>query len=246
MRRFVSIIAVLFLVASWVQADAGDWINLLGAKPFEAWEPAGDDWQIVGDVELDPKNPRKLNGKPGDGVLWNGAKGSTRNLITKQKFIDVETHVEFLISKGSNSGVKMMGLYEIQILDSYGKKVLSGDDCGGIYPLAEEQPRYHHIDQGVPPKVNACKPAGEWQTLDITFKAPRFDANGKKISHARFVKVVLNGQVVHENVDVDFPTGSAWRLRKEIPAGPLYLQADHGPVAFRNVKIRPLSDPKKD
>jgi Domain of Unknown Function (DUF1080) len=240
MRRLLSSCALLLLVPAMLHADAGDWINLFGPKPFEAWEPAGNDWQIVGDVELDAKNPRKLIGKPGEVVVWNGIKGSTNNLITKKKFTDIETHVEFLISKGSNSGVKMMGLYEIQILDSFGKKELTGDDCGGIYPLAEEQPRYHHIDQGVPPKVNASKPAGEWQTLDITFKAPRFDANGKKTSPARFIKVVLNGQVVHENVDVDFPTGSAWRLRKEIPSGPLYLQADHGPVAFRNVKIRSI------
>ena len=147
-----------------------------------------------------------------------------------------------MISKGSNSGVKLNGLYEIQILDSHGKtKELTGDDCGGIYPRAEEKPKYHHIDKGVPPRVNAAKPAGEWQTLDITFRAPRFDADGKKTADARFVKVVLNGQVIHEDVAVHYPTGSAWRLAKEIPRGPLLLQADHGPVAFRNVRVRPVA-----
>ena len=147
--------------------------------------------------------------------------------------------------KRSNSGAKLMGLYEIQILDSFGKKKLSGDDCGGVYPRAEEEPRYHHIDDGVPPRVNACKPAGEWQTLDITFRAPRFQA-GKKVANARFVKVVLNGKVVHENVDLEYPTGAAWRQKKEVAEGPLLLQGDHGPVAFRNVRIRPLPpDDKK-
>ncbi|OAI54895.1 hypothetical protein AYO44_14040 [Planctomycetaceae bacterium SCGC AG-212-F19] len=247
MRWVLTLGAVTVVLASVVGADDAAWVNLFGSKPLEAWEAPSADWQIVGNVELDPANPRKLTGKPGEGVLWNGPKGHTRDLITKQKFTDVEVHVEFVIPKGSNSGVKLMGLYEIQIVDSFGKKELTGDDCGGIYPRAEEQPKYHHIDKGVPPKVNACKPAGEWQTLDITFQAPRFDAEGKKTAPARFVKVVLNGQMVHENVDVNYPTGAAWRLKKEVPTGPLLLQADHGPVAFRNVKIRAGSaDPKKD
>ena len=137
-----------------------------------------------------------------------------------------------------------MGLYEIQILDSFGKKELTGDDCGGIYPRAEEQPKYHHIDKGTPPKVNACKPAGQWQSLDVIFKSPRFDADGKKISPARFVKVVFNGEVIHENVELEYPTGHAWK-NKEVASGPLLLQADHGPVAFRNVRVRPYVAEKK-
>ena len=136
-----------------------------------------------------------------------------------------------------------MGLYEIQILDTYGSKDLSGDSCGGIYPRAKEKPRYHHIDNGFPPRVNAARPAGQWQTLDITFRGPRFDKQGHKTTPARFVRVTLNGQLIHENVDVAAPTGSAWMWYKEIPTGPLLLQADHGPVAFRNVRVRPVELP---
>ena len=87
--------------------------------------------------------------------------------------------------------------------------------------------------------MNAAKPAGEWQTLDLIFKAPRFDGAGKKPANARFVKVVLNGQLVHEDLELQAPTGHAWRL-PEVRRGPLMLQADHGPVAFRNIRIRPL------
>src|SRR5262249_44365876 len=173
----------------------------------------------------------------------NGPKGRARNLVTRQLYDDVEVHVEFLIAKGSNSGVKLMGLYEIQILDSHGKKVLTGNDCGGIYPRAEEKPKYHHIDKGVPPRTNAARPAGQWQTLDIAFRAPRFDADGKKTANARFVKVVLNGQVVHEDVEVSCPTGAAWRLKKEVARGPLFLQADHGPGALRDARLRALGAP---
>ena len=116
----------------------------------------------------------------------------------------------------------------------YGKKdtELKYGDCGGIYNTA-------------PPRTNACKAPGEWQTYDVVFRAPRFDAAGKKTANARFVKVVLNGEVIHEDVAVEYPTGSAWRQKKETPTGPLLLQGDHGSVAFRNVRIRPLAE-KKD
>jgi hypothetical protein len=188
---------------------------------------------------MDPQDPKRLTAKPGNSVLVNGPKGRTRNLLSKQKFGDIESHIEFLIPERSNSGVKFEGLYEIQILDSYGVQTPKATDCGGIYPRAELKPTYHYLDDGVPPRVNAARPAGEWQTLDVIFQAPRFDAAGKKIANARFVKVVLNGQLIHENMELRTPTGNAWQ-DKEIPTGPLLLQADHGPVAFRNVRVRPI------
>ena len=76
-------------------------------------------------------------------------------------------------------------------------------------------PKYHHIDEGTPPRVNAARPPGEWQSLDVTFRAPRFARDGTKVENARFVKVVLNGQVIHENVDVKSPTGHVWRLTED-------------------------------
>ena len=157
------------------------------------WQGPTKDWMSAGGVMLDPQNPKRLAAEPGKGVIVNSPKGRARNLISKQKFGDVEVHVEFLIPRGSNSGVKLEGQYEIQILDSYGRKELTGDDCGGIYPRAEMEPQYHHIDEGIPPRVNAARPAGTWQTLDIRFRAPRFDARGRKTANPRFLRVVLNG-----------------------------------------------------
>ena len=136
--------------------------------------------------------------------------------------------------------MKLAGLYEIQILDSHGVEALTGDMSGGVYPRAENEPDYHHIDGGFPPRVNAARPAGEWQTLEIGFVAPRFNRGGKKTSNARFTRVVLNGQVIHENVELASPTGAAWRLYPERPCGPLLLQGDHGPVAFRKIEVRRL------
>jgi hypothetical protein len=229
---------LLFTVPSLGQGEKKEWIDLFGDKVLELWKGSGG-WQVAGDVEIDPNNPRKLLAKPGKGVLVNIPKGKKApNLVSEQKFSDIEVHVEFYIPKGSNSGVKLEGFYEIQIFDSWGVKKPKATDCGGIYPRAEQKPKYHHIDEGIPPKSNACKAPGEWQTLDIIFQPPRFDEEGKKIANARFVKVVLNGTLIHENVEVKTPTGALWK-EKEIPQGPLLLQGDHGPVAFRNVRVRP-------
>src|SRR5262245_15252702 len=187
-----------FVVLAGLLAAVEDgWKDLLGDRPLEAWKSPSEQWVVAGDAKLDEKNPRKLVPVPGKGVLVNGP-GRVKDLITRELFTDVEVHVEFLIAKGSNSGVKLNGLYEIQIEDSHGKTKLTGSDCGGIYPRAEEKPRYRTIDEGTPPRVNACKKAGEWQALDIVFRSPRFDREGKKVENARFVKVVLNGQVIHE------------------------------------------------
>jgi hypothetical protein len=220
-------------------ADQAGWTDLIGDRGFDAWKDPTGDWIVAGDARPDPKNKSRLVAEAGYGTLVNGAKGKTRNLYSKQGFGDVEAHFEFQIPKGSNSGVKFETLYEIQIHDSFGLGKPTASHCGGIYPRAEMLPRYHHIDDGVPPRVNAARPPGEWQTLEVIFRAPRFDAGGKKIKNARFERVVLNGQVIHEDVELKTPTGHAWRL-KEIPRGPILLQGDHGPVAFRNIRVKPL------
>jgi hypothetical protein len=220
--------------------EGAAWVAMVG--DFDAlknWrEPTGD-WLISGNARPDPKKSTRLLAEPGSGVLVNGKSGRTRNLLTKRDFQDLEAHFEFLIPKGSNSGVKFAALYEVQIVDSSGVAKPKATHCGGIYPRAELLPIYRYLDQGVPPRVNAARPFGEWQTLDVVFRAPRFGPDGKKIKNARFDKVVLNGQLIHENVDVMTPTGHAWR-RKEVARGPILLQGDHGPVAFRNIRIRAL------
>jgi hypothetical protein len=220
------------------RADEG-WIELIGSDGLQAWTPAKTDWQVVRSVSLDRENPKKLDPQAGEGeVIYNGPTGKTKNIVTKQKFGDIEAHFEFNVPKGSNSGVKFEGLYEIQIADSWGVKKPTASHSGGIYPRAELLPRYHYLDEGYPPKVNAAMPPGEWQTLDVIFQAPRFDTGGKKLANARIVKAVLNGQVIHENVELSSPTGHAWH-DKESPTGPILLQADHGPVAFRKIRVRP-------
>jgi hypothetical protein len=212
------------------------WTSLSRPSSFAAWRDNQHGWTIIGDVSLNSDSSKQFDERKGRGVFVS--KGDASNLESREEYQDVDVQLEFTIPKESNAGVKLMGRYEIQILDTHGAKHLSGDSCGGIYPRAEEEPSYHHIDQGVPPRVNAAKPAGEWQSLEIEFIAPRFDATGKKISNAKFAQVVLNRKLIHENVEISAPTGAAWRLVSEVPRGPLLLQGDHGPVAFRNIQVR--------
>jgi len=231
-------LALLTCLITFAAVDDG-WIELIGAEGFDQWRTPTGDWIHAGDAEPDPKNATRLVAKEGTEAILNGKTGKTRNLLTRQDFGDLEAHFEFKIPKGSNSGVKFEGLYEIQIHDSHGVEDPNATHSGGIYPRAEMLPRYHHIDEGTPPRLNAARKAGEWQTLDVVFRAPRFDKSGKKIKNARFDKVVLNGKVIHEGVELKTPTGHAWRL-KEVPRGPILLQGDHGPVAFRKIRVRPI------
>ena len=202
---------------------------------LDDWKAPTAAWEIVGEAVEDPQNPRRLAFKDGRGLLANGDKGRTRNLFTKMQHGDIEAHIEFIVPLKSNSGVYFQGRYEIQILDSWGVEKPKHGDCGGIYQ------RWHKGRgfEGRPPRVNASKAPGEWQTFDVIFRAPRFDENGKKIANARFVKVVHNGKVVHENEELTGPTRAA-AFRDEKPTGPLMLQGDHGPVVYRNIRIRPL------
>jgi hypothetical protein len=231
-----SLAVVLLILASappgW--SEDRDWVDL---SALDAWKSPTDGWSTVGSVGLDPSDPKKLASTPGTGAIANGPTGRAKNLVSKESFGDVELHLEFLIPKGSNSGVKFQAVYEIQIFDSFGStRALKGSDSGGVYPRSEQLPKYHHIDDGHAPLVNASRAPGQWQVLDATFRAPRFDASGQKTAGAR-ITAVLNGQVVQDNREVETPTGAAWH-DKEKPTGPILLQADHGPVAFRDIKAR--------
>jgi len=214
-------------------------IQLFNRNNMDSWLARGGapehEWAAAGGVALNPDDAKRLATTPGEGIFYNGHTGRTADIYTEAEYGDCELHVEFMVPQGSNSGVYLMGRYEIQILDSWGEMELRYGTCGAVYcRWIDNKP----VD-GVPPRVNASKPPGEWQAYDITFRAPQFDANGTKVANATFVKVVWNGQVVHENVEVVGPTRGAM-LTNEAATGPLMLQGDHGPVAYRNVVLTPV------
>ena len=209
-------------------------VVLFDGKSLTRWRQPIGNWMAAGGITLNPSDPKKFSITPGAGVLVNGAAGPTVNLITESEHGDVEAHIEFAVPKGSNSGVYFQGRYEIQVLDSWGVERPQYSDCGGIYQRWKDDKGF----EGHAPRVNASKAPGEWQKFDVVFRAPRFDASGKKTENARFVKVTQNGQVIHENVELTGPTRSATYENDEKPKGPIMLQGDHGPVAYRNLQLK--------
>ena len=168
------------------QTDAADtgWVELVGDDGAVGLKKIAQGVTQCGDVSVSA-NSKVLTAIEGTGVLAALKKVKNGNVFSKQAFGDCEVQLEFLIGKGSNSGIKLHGLYEVQLYDSHGKEKPDGTDCGGIYPHWEFKTKFWmrkltYTDNGYPPLVNAAKPAGQWQTLKIVFKAPRFDDGGKK------------------------------------------------------------------
>jgi len=203
--------------------------KVLGLEDFK--QPLGD-WFEAGNAKLNPDDEKKLTAIDGNSVLIS-EQGKTVNLVTNQNYGDIKVELDFMISKKSNSGVYLQGRYEIQIYDSWGKENPVSWDCGGIYARYDGTKTY----EGTPPLVNASKKPGEWQHLEINFKAPRFNSKGEKIKNAVFKKVKLNGITVQKDAEVTGPTASSLD-NKEEPSGPLMLQGDHWPVAYRNIKLK--------
>jgi 3-keto-disaccharide hydrolase len=195
-----------------------DAIVLFGGKDLAAWSqkdgsPAA--WKVTPDYfEVVPKS----------GYIY-----------TRQAFGDCQLHIEFSEpspARGEgqdrgNSGVIFMGLYEIQVLDSFENKTYADGQAAAVYGQ-------------YPPLVNASRPPGQWQSYDIIFHGPRF-ADGKLIRAGRFT-VLHNGVLVQDNVEIHGPTASDKPDEPHAEKLPLALQDHNHPVRYRNIWIRPLND----
>ena len=195
-------------------------------------QPAPEDAVVLFNGN-DLGNWRTREGGPAGWTVEDGVMTvtpGTGDIVSEEAFTDFQMHLEFRTpdmpdetgqAKG-NSGVFLQGRYEIQVLDSYGLNIPGMGDCGGIY-------------NQYAPLVNACKPALEWQTYDIIFRAPRIDASGQIVEKVR-VTVLQNGLVIQNNVELPGPTGGATDQNVSEP-GPLLLQ-DHGNlVSYRNIWV---------
>lgn len=193
-----------------------DAIILFNGKDLNNWEN-GENWTVE------------------DGIFSSG-KGPIK---TKEKFGDCQLHIEWASPtevKGNgqgrgNSGVFLMGIYEIQVLDSFNNPTYFDGQAGAIY-------------KQTPPMVNAMRGPGQWNTYDILWTAPRFDENDDLKSPA-YITAIHNGVVILNHFELlgDTPFHRPPEYRKHAPEGPLSLQ-DHGnPVRFRNVWVRPLVPP---
>jgi hypothetical protein len=196
-----------------VGGPPGDAIVLFDGKDMSKWE-GGDKWVV----------------KDGYAITNHG------DIRTKQAFGDCQLHVEWAAPqevKGSgqgrgNSGVYIMGLYEVQILDSFDNSTYPDGQAGAIY-------------KENPPLVNVCRKPGEWQTYDIIFKAPRFDDQGKLVKPA-YITVLQNGVLVQNHFEIQGATSFyvAPKYTAHPQKLPLLLQYHNNKVQFRNIWIREL------
>ena len=237
-RRAIVIGFIILAAAACALGSQSEKVFLTGDN-FYAWLDASQ-WSMAADTYLHPRNENLLSIREGLGVVTNGRGIKVPSLVSRREFGDVRAHIEFMIPKGSNSGVYFQGRYEIQIFDSFSdaNAAYPGSECGGIYPRWDET-RLGKAYEGHSPKVNAAKPPGQWQTFDCVFKTPRFDTSGKKTANAYFINVCHNGVLIHQNVEVTGPTRASYK-DDESATGPIVLQGDHGPVAYRNIWIAPI------
>lgn len=191
-------------------------------------------WMIAGNAYANRRLAHHLEKSEGTGVLVNIPTEQDKvNIFTKLEHGDVDVQLDFMMPKGSNSGIYFQGRYEVQLLDSWLKDRVTFGDCGGIYERWANDKGF----EGAAPALNAAKAPGLWQHLEISFRAPRFDNTGKKTRNAIFKEVWLNGTLIHRNVEVTGPTRSA-AFEDEKPSGPIMIQGDHGPVAFKNIRYK--------
>jgi hypothetical protein len=235
------------IVVAWLAA----W-SVCGVASQAAEYLTGIEWK-------EPKviDPGKPGGPPSDAVVlfdgtnlsqWKGAEKWTvqdgcviagpGEIESKPVFGDCQVHVEWASAteiKGSgqgrsNSGVFLMGRYELQVLDSYNNPTYFDGQCGAIY-------KQH------PPLVNASRKPGEWQTYDIIWKCPRFD-DAKKLVSPAFITVLHNGVLVqnHFQLEGDTPFDRAPHYVAHPDKGPIRLQYHGNPVKFRNIWVREIKE----
>lgn len=187
--------------------EYGKPIDLLpNPNKLTEWEPMGDaksGWSLADGVLKN--DPVQEKGKPHINYA---------NLRTKDEFEDFKIELDVNVPKGSNSGIYLRGIYEVQVLDSFGKPADS-HNMGGIYSR-------------ITPSKTVEKPAGEWQHFEI-------------ILADRHATVKLNGETIIDNAPLEGVTGGAL-TSDEFQPGPIYLQGDHGEVSYRNIVLTPIKN----
>jgi hypothetical protein len=224
-----TVCALLAMVSSALAAEP---VALFNGNDLAQWETrpgTGKSLWVVGEPAVSKEHPEQLIANGTRGAMVNLAvhHGDSLDIYSKAKFGDCRIELDLMLAKASNSGIYVMGEYEVQVFDSSGKPdaKLEAIDMGAIYGAAV-------------PKVNACKPPGEWQHYVIEWQAPRFDTQGVKIANGRFVSVMLNGKTILENLEIKGPT-PAGLTGKEHAEGPLMFQGNHGPVSYKNILVTP-------
>lgn len=241
---FVSSLLFILIIVKTMEAQKPE------HEVTEVWEPVpevvtpGDGTAPPSDaiILFDGTNLDNWTNMDGDPARWDIADGAmtvkpgTGSIRTKQGFGDVQLHIEWRtpdVVKGEgqgrgNSGVFLMGKYEVQVLDNYENKTYPNGQAASIYKQTI-------------PLVNACRKPGEWQTYDIIFTAPRFNEKGR-VTHPARITVIHNGVLVQNNTEIwgvtefiGLPSYKQHSMKE-----PLILQDHNDLVSFRNIWIREL------
>ncbi|MDX2196511.1 MAG: DUF1080 domain-containing protein [Cytophagales bacterium] len=202
---------------------------------LSAFSQSTANWTVAGSVSSDYTKSQDISITNGTGILVNKPiQGKNDDIFTKFEHGDMELEFEFMMPKNSNSGIYLMGRYEVQLYDSWAKSTFTHSDCGGIYEqwneaLPDGQKGYN----GVAPLSCPMKIPGTWNKMKIVFEAPIFK-NGKKIKDAVIISVTLNDKIVQQNINLPGPTRGAIS-DNEVERAPLRIQGDHGPIAIKNM-----------
>jgi len=222
--------------------------NTLPLSDLAYFQTPGPSWKLAGNVMGSITQKEILNPTAGTGVLVNlpDKNNPGKDLVSNLQHGDLDLELDYMMAMGSNSGIYFQGRYEIQLLDSWGVVNPKAGDNGGIYERwNESKPEGQKGYEGHPPRQNASRAPGLWQHMKISFQAPQFNPQGKKTDNAKILRVELNGVPIQENVELSGPTRGALGT-DEVAKGPLRFQGDHGPVAFRNIKITAYDKPRPE
>ncbi|MBB5440745.1 hypothetical protein HDC92_004449 [Pedobacter sp. AK017] len=213
----------------------------ISLNELSAFNAPAKSWTTASKVTADLKADNSLKITPGTGILVNNPekKAQGADLFTKAQHGNIVLELDYLMARGSNSGIYLQGNYEIQLRDSWAVTNPTSADNGGIYERWDEsKPEGQKGYGGYAPRQNVARAPGLWQHLKIAFQAAQFNPSGIKTANARILGITLNGVLIQDNVELFGPTRGA--MGQEKATGPLRFQGDHGPVAFKNIKISKL------
>ncbi len=225
------IFLLLFPLAGFAQTQ-------IQLNDLSAFNNPSANWTIESDVSGNFNAPL-LTSKAGKGILFCTLRGAKYQRTDDLKFNlehgDIKLSLDFMLPKGANSGVYLQSRYEIQLYDSWLKTPVTDGDCGAIYHRWDEaRGKGKEGYEGHPPRQNCVKAPGLWNHIEIDFKAPTFDASGKKLTNARFNSVILNGLIIQQNIELLGVTRGAVSTQ-EVTKAPLMIQGDHGQIALKNI-----------
>ncbi len=234
-RFILSAFLFLHFSIAHAQLNAALPLDTFQINTIDQFSGANKSWSIGGTVMMN-RTSSNIKLSPGKGILvFERDKDKSGNNITAFTHGNMDFEIEFMLAPQSEAAILFQGMYVIHLKDNWGQNNLTYKDCGGI-SVSESMSSGEVKNVRRIPAFNACHAPGLWQKLQVSFAAPLFDAQGEKIKNARFDRVILNGAIIHENVEL--PVAGV----QEKATGPLVIAGIKGPVAFKSMAHLPVNN----